>query len=450
MPVLLVWSLSALAADEPTFLDTTLDNGLRLSILADDRFPVVSTRVAVHVGSAHEGEGEAGFAHLFEHLFSGGETQRVDESAWWSLHRVAGGYTNATTSYELTTYLSDVPPEAHDEVLGFVEGWFEEMVFDPDTLENEKRIVAEELRLRTENDPFVRAFRAAQRAILAGHPYGHEIAGTHEDIEQATVELCRTFYDRFYTPDRVHVVIVGPVDAPALHAEVQERLGHLPRSTQPLPEVPRFEEWDFPAELVVEEDLPPARTVALVYPTPSPRHPDHWPLVVLKTMLSDGELDRFEEVMVEDQGKALEAGMEAYEFQAGGALLFYSVHLLYRSARRAKVLTRRAVDALDGGPWLDEARLATAKRRLRRRELEARWYPAVLAGRIVRAETQFGDAAVGLDYAAQIEAVSLTDVERVWRTWVVEGDPVEVELRPEKVPVTATLFGWLVPLFGGV
>ncbi|MEM6926888.1 MAG: pitrilysin family protein [Myxococcota bacterium] len=255
-------------AAPPGFVHETLDNGFRVSIHSDPSFPVVATRLAVDVGSAHEAEGEAGFAHLFEHLFSGGETQQVDERAWSKLHRIAGGYTNAYTGFDQTVYLSDIPADAHPEVLAFVEGWFDGMVFTPEALETEKRIVAEELRLRTENDPFDRAFGAAQRKLLVGHPYGHEIAGTHEDIEAATVELCRKFYETHYTADRLHLVIVGPVDAEALLTDVRARFGDLPTSTTPLPEVPRLDDWTFPEALSVSEDIPPARTLALLYPLP--------------------------------------------------------------------------------------------------------------------------------------------------------------------------------------
>lgn len=442
--------VGASLAPAQEFSSATLDNGFRVSIYADPSFPFVSTRLAVDVGSAHEGEGEAGFAHLFEHLFSGGETQQTDERAWSKLHRIAGGHTNAYTNFDQTVYVSDIPPGAHSEVLGFVEGWFDGMVFETEALETEKRIVAEELRLRTENDPFDRAFGAAQRALLVGHPYGHEVAGTHEDIEAATVELCRKFYERYYTADRLHLVIVGPVDAPSLLEDVRARFGDLPRSTTALPEVPVLEDWTFPESLSVSDDLPPARTLALLYPLPHRAHPDHWALDVLQVMLDDGEVAPFEHTLVEQMGKGLEAGNYPIVFQAGGVGVFYSVHLPYRSARRGHALMREAIAKMRDGEWLSETRLRAAQRRLRRRELAVRWSPSDLASRIIYAEANFGDAALGLDYATPIAAVTLADVERVWASWFVEATPVEVELRPDKIPLTARLFGWMVPLFGGV
>ncbi|MEO0601186.1 MAG: pitrilysin family protein [Myxococcota bacterium] len=438
------------AAAPPSFVHETLDNGFRVSILSDPSFTVVATRLAVDVGSAHEAEGETGFAHLFEHLFSGGETQQVDERAWSRLHRIAGGYTNAFTGFDQTVYVSDIPADAHPEVLAFIDGWFDGMVFTPEALETEKRIVAEELRLRTENDPFDRAFAAAQRELLAGHPYGHEIAGTHEDIEAATVELCRKFYDRHYTADRLHLVIVGPVDAQGLLADVRSRFGDLPKSTTPLPDVPWLHEWTFPEAFSVSEDLPPARTLALLYPLPHRAHPDHWALKVLQVMLNDGQVDPFEDVLVGQMGKGLEAGNYSLTFRAGGVAVFYSAHLLYRSAKRGHALMHEAMAQMSDADWRSEIRLEAAKRRMLRQQLAVRWSPSSLATRIISAEADFSDAAIGLDHATPLAEVTLADIERVWRTWYAEATPIEVEMRPNRIPLAARLFGWTVPLFGGV
>ncbi|MEM6928616.1 MAG: hypothetical protein AAF602_16890, partial [Myxococcota bacterium] len=200
----------------------------------------------------------------------------------------------------------------------------------------------------------------------------------------------------------------------------------------------------------VSEDIPPARTLALLYPLTHRGHPDHWALKVLQVMLNDGQVAPFEDVLLEQMGKGLEAGNYPLTFRAGGVGVFYSAHLLYRSAKRGHALMREAVARMSDGDWLSQDRLQAARRRLLRQELGVRWSPSALATRIIDAEADFSDPAIGLDHATPLSGVTLADVERVWQTWYAEATPVEVEMRPNRIPLAARLFGWVVPLFGGV
>src|SRR5262245_9099728 len=238
----LLWSTGrpadrAVEGAPPGYVATKLPNGLEVSILPDPAAPIVATQVWYHVGSANEDKGSRGLAHLFEHLMFGA-TKTHGKEDYERLHHRFGGDENAYTSPDETVYVSEIPPEGHAEVLALEADRMRGLVLSEENLANEQKIVTEELRLRTENDPMSRLFVEAQKQLLGDHPYAFSAVGEKKDVAAATVASCRSFYDRYYHPDLAHLVIVGPVDADATLREVERAFGPLaPGATRPA-EVP--------------------------------------------------------------------------------------------------------------------------------------------------------------------------------------------------------------------
>ena len=123
-----------------TYLRATLENGLEVSILADDSHPVVATQVWMAVGSSHETASEQGFAHLFEHMMFG-VTENYGKEDYNRHHIVHGGSENAYTSFDNTVYISEIPPAGHEQVLVFEADRMSNLVLSQENLDNEKKIV---------------------------------------------------------------------------------------------------------------------------------------------------------------------------------------------------------------------------------------------------------------------------------------------------------------------
>jgi zinc protease len=211
---------------EPGFLSVQLKNGLQVSILTAPDHPVVSTQTWVEIGGAHEADNERGFAHMFEHLMFG-DTSNYDAKDYARWHVTYGGYENAYTAFDNTVYISEIPVEGHNEVLNMEADRLVNLVLNAENLDNEKRIVTEELRLRGENNPFSRLLNIGLKAMFGAHPYGYTPAGTKEDIQNADLELCRKFYAGYYQPENIHLVIVGPVNRIQTLTRVQELYGDI-------------------------------------------------------------------------------------------------------------------------------------------------------------------------------------------------------------------------------
>jgi zinc protease len=198
----------ATAAPPPGFIDRVLANGLEVTIAADSTLPIVATRVWYHVGAANETKNTRGFAHLFEHLMFSG-TPAHPKGVWEAHHHRFGGVENAHTSWDETTYESDIPPAGFHEVLVMEADRMVNLKLDAEALENEKKIVTEELRATIENDPYDRMLTAALKALCGDHPYAVTPLGTKEEIAAATLDQARAFYTRYYRPKNAHLVIVG-------------------------------------------------------------------------------------------------------------------------------------------------------------------------------------------------------------------------------------------------
>jgi predicted Zn-dependent peptidase len=443
----LLLAVSAVSAGDtaPDYVSELLPNGLRVSILPDPSSPLVATQVWYHVGAVNEDERSRGLAHLFEHMMFGRTLQRGERDYWQHHHR-NGGSNNAYTSADETVYVSQVPPGAHLQVLEMEADRMRNLVIDDETLENEKKIVTEELRMRTENDPFVRVLVAAQQAVLGEHPYAFDPGGSKEDVAAATVESCREFYDSFYRPNNAHLVIVGPVDPEETLEEVRSRFGPIPSGGKTPGDVAPLVGWTYPREVVLEEDLPPVETAILAFPLPPADAGEHWTLQVMAQLLSWGEVVPYREEMVTRRRKAIEAGTQFLFFRRGGAAILYSATLPYRRKKTAFRLMNEARQELSGLDWLNEESLAGAKRTLRARELNAAYFAGTRGGAIGMSQWWFGDGSLALERSSRIEAVTLEQVADAYREYIGEADPVRLYIKPERVPALVRLFGWVYPL----
>ncbi len=445
---LLVAATAAAAASPPPGLVTRrLANGLLVTIRSDQALSLVGTRVWYHVGAANEDPGTRGFAHLFEHLMFGG-TATVPRDAYSRFHTAHGGYDNAYTSWDETVYVSTIAPAYLGRVLELEADRMVNLALSQTNLDNEKRIVVEELRVRQQNDPFSRVAVRALGAVLGGHPYGTTPAGTEQDIEAVGLDQARAFYARYYRPRNAHLVIVGPVDPAATMAVVEATFGRIPAGGQTPPDPPPLLGSPLPSDVVeLREDLPPVEVAVEAWPLPPPADSDeHWALVVLRQLLAGGAVDPVEEDLVHCRHKAVFATTRWFTMRRGGAMIVVAAHLPYRRRSTAFRLFDESVDRLASLDWLTDESLAAAKRTLVRRRMNDAFYPSELAERLGRAQWWLGDASLALAAPSRIDAVSREQVAAAFRRYVVEREPARLYIRPEHVPVWVTLFGWLYPV----
>jgi zinc protease len=429
-----------------TLAQTTLANGLEVTILPDPTMPVVATQVWYHVGAANEAKDSRGLAHLFEHLMFGATTtsERGDYSRFVTS---VGGEENAYTSPDETVYVSEVPPEAVEQVLRLEADRMRNLSLTEANLDNEKKIVTEELRLGTENDPTSRLLIQAQHALLGEHPYAFDPSGSKADIAAATVASCRAFYDAYYHPNNAHLVVVGPVDPERLMATIEETFGAIPRGGTTPANVPPLYGWPFPSGFELKEDIPPVEVAIVGAPLPPADAKDAMAIEVLLEVLAGGSVDPLHEIVVARRKKALAAGIETIALRRGGGIVFYSASLPYRRKSTAMHVLDDAIGELDRMDWLTDQTLAAGKRRLIEDDADAFLFAAERAEDIGESRWWLGDSRYAFDRPRRIDAVTKAEVADAWRRYVREAKWIRVYVKPEHVPAYIRMFGWLYPLF---
>ncbi len=184
---------------EIPFQRYVLPNGLVVILHEDHSLPQVVVNLWYHVGSKDERDKRTGFAHLFEHLmFMGSKNVPYDLDKGAGLFdlimEAQGGDNNASTEYDRTNYFESGPPRLLETFL-----WLEADrlatladTIDQTKLDRQRKIVQEERRQSYENRPYGKAQLVIPEEMFpVGHPYHHDVIGSHEDLVAATVEDVR-------------------------------------------------------------------------------------------------------------------------------------------------------------------------------------------------------------------------------------------------------------------
>src|SRR6478672_12552470 len=236
--------LTAVAAQAPVNLQelipldaavrtARLGNGLQYFI-RENAHPArrVSMRLAVKAGSMMEADDQRGLAHLIEHMAFNGSTHfKPGEifSYFESVGARLGPHVNASTSFDETVYLLDLPtdrPEIIDKAMLALADYAGGLTLTPEEIDKERPVVIEEWRLGLGAGSRV---RDKQLPILFYKSrYADRLPiGKPEAIRTAPPERLRAFYDIWYRPERMALIVVGDVKASEIEASIRSRFGPL-------------------------------------------------------------------------------------------------------------------------------------------------------------------------------------------------------------------------------
>ena len=250
-------------------------------------------------------------------------------------------------------------------------------------------------------------------------------------MQAATLESCLAWYDRYYRADNAFIVVVGPVDGAVTLHRIRELYGQLPGGSEAPPPVPSLVGWPTPAEVEVREDLPPVEDIITAYPLPGVRSEDSWALQVMIRILARSRVQPFEDVYTAAHPAALDASIYTIGGAAGSYLCFNTTHLRGLPKRTMQRWQDAAREKLGDLHWLTAERLAAAQRKMTRDDLDRSFYAARIARSLGHARLTRSDERMAFERVARIEAVTLEDVARVYRTYVEQGTPVRVRIIPE-------------------
>jgi zinc protease len=411
---------------------TVLRNGLTLLVRRDRSAPAVAIVTYVKAGYFDESDDVVGIAHVLEHMFfKGTPTRGVGEIARET--KASGGYLNAHTIYDHTSYYTVVPASRFDDALAIQADAYANSLIDAAELAKEIEVIIQEVR-RKEDAPGAMASEALYALLYDRHRIRRWRMGRPDLLRTFTRDGVRGFYRNFYRPGNTIVSVVGDVDPEMVRRAVEARYGALvdaPVRRTPGPGEgsaapgPRYREWG--------GDLAQTQIV-LGWRTVPPLHADSPLLDLAALVLGAGRGSRLYRAVRERQ---LATNVTAYDYSPTELGLFV-VHAECppeSAGDAARAVWAQIADVRDGG---------IAERELQRaqRLLESRWVRRTesmegQASYLAEWEA-LGDWMLGEHYLEGVLAATPRAVADAVRRYLDLANVSAVVYRPATVPAVAT------------
>lgn len=434
--VLLLGPLSPARANP---FERTLANGLKVIVKEDRRAPTVVHMVWYRAGSVDEVDGSSGVAHLLEHMMFKG-TPSVGAGEFSRRVAAAGGRDNAFTSRDFTAYFQQVPKESLEEMMFLEADRMRHLTLDPKEFEQELKVVQEERRLRTEDEPTAQLVEQLNATAFLANGYRRPVIGWMNDLENMTVADARAWYERWYVPNNATVVVVGDVDHRQVFTLAEKYYGALEQRALPARKPREEPEQMGPRRITVRApaDLP---HLFMAYRAPRLLDPakdrEPYALEMLAAVLDGHSAARFPRRLVKEQAVAVSAGT-GYDNTGRGPALF----MLAGSPREGKT-----VADLEAAFSAEIARVVESG--VTAEEL-ARARTQLIAGQIYKLDSMFAQAmemgtleTIGLSHRdittmiERLKSVTAEEVKAVAAKVFVDDALTVAVLDPQPLPTDA-------------
>ena len=316
---------AALAQDpDIPFDEFYLDNGLRVIVHEDRKAPIVAVTIWYHVGSKNEVPGKTGFAHLFEHLMFNGSEHHNDDY-FRPLQEVGATSLNGTTDFDRTNYFETVPTSALDLALFLESDRMGHLLgaIDQGKLDEQRGVVQNEKR-QGDNEPYGKVFETIFTNLFPpGHPYSWETIGSMADLNAASLDDVKMWFETYYGPNNATLVLAGDIDVATAREKVQRYFGDIP----PGPPLTRKQRWIpnvVPASRIVMQDRVPEARIYKIWFAPEWVSDEATYLQLADYVLTSGKTSRLYQRLVYEDQIATDAGAFQIVNEIAGAYVVYA------------------------------------------------------------------------------------------------------------------------------
>ncbi|RFC36535.1 MAG: zinc protease [Candidatus Nitrotoga sp. LAW] len=318
-PAVLLFAVKAQAG----VFEKTLGNGLKVIVKEDHRAPVIVQQIWYRAGSMDENIGVTGIAHVLEHMMFKG-TKSVPVGQFSKRISAAGGRENAFTSNDYTAYFQQLHKSKLPLAMQLESDRMRNLHLTETEFSKEIKVVMEERRMRTDDEPRALMNEKLMAAAFQEHPYRTPVIGWMNDLQTLSVNDAKTWYKNWYVPNNATLVVAGDVKASEVFALAQRFYGGIPARN--LPARKHFKE---PSQLGVKRIVvkAPAQLPQLVmaYHAPSLRDPEKdwqpYALQILAGILDGNASARLNKILVREKQLASDVGVE-YDATSRGPSLF--------------------------------------------------------------------------------------------------------------------------------
>ena len=285
----------------PEHFTKTLDNGMQIVVIPmDNDSGVITTDIYYKVGSRNEVMGKSGMAHMLEHL-SFKSTDKLKEGEFDTIVKSRGGVNNAATGFDKTHYYIKTASKNLGLSLDLFSELMHNLKLTDEEFQKERDVVAEERRLRTDNNPMGYLYFRVFNTHFTYHPYHWLPIGFMEDILSWKIEDIRDFYTRYYQPNNAILVVAGDIKPEEVFTESEKYFGNI-KNKREIPKVIAVEpKVDGAKRAVLHKESNQVDTLAITYAIPNYEHDDQVALSAISHILSNGKSSRFEKTLVNDK-----------------------------------------------------------------------------------------------------------------------------------------------------
>lgn len=281
----------------------TLDNGLEVVLHEDHSDPIVAVATVMHVGSNREKPGKTGFAHFFEHM-SFNDSENTPQGANRKLIPEWGGERNGGTWTDGTIYYEVVPKDAFDKILWIDSDRLGFMIntVTKEALEAEKQVVKNEKRERVDNAPYGYTDEIIRTNLYPKeHPYNWTVIGSLPDLQSATLDDVKEFYDMYYGANNATLVIAGDINIAETKQKVQRWFGEIRKGPDVKAMKPMPVTLAASKSLFFEDNFAKLPELRMVFPTVENYNKDQYALEILGDLLSGSRKSPLYKVIVEEK-----------------------------------------------------------------------------------------------------------------------------------------------------
>ncbi len=411
----------------------TLDNGLRILVKEDHRAPVVVSQIWYKVGSSYEHGGITGVSHVLEHMMFKGTGQHAPGD-FSRIIAENGGRENAFTGKDYTAYYQRLEKSRLPISFELEADRMYQLRLLDEEFAKEIKVVMEERRLRTEDNPQSQTYENFVATAFQTSPYHNPIIGWMNDLDNMELQDLADWYKAWYVPNNATLVVSGDVDPKEVYALAKKYYGKVPKGNiatlKPQREVKqrgtRRINVRLPAKLAV---------IYMGYLVPSLKTvsdpADAYALEVLAGILDGGNSARLPKNLVRGSQVAASAGAGYDLYSRLDTLFLFSgtpsqKHNIKDLEESLLQQIRMTQDTLVAQQELDRVKAQVVAEKVY--ELDSVFYQAMQIGQL---ETIGIDSGVLDEYVDRIKAVTPEKIREVAQKYLIDDSLTVATLDPQ-------------------
>lgn len=410
----------------------TLDNGLEVILHVDKSDPIVAVATMMHVGSNREKPGRTGFAHFFEHM-SFNDSENVPVGANRKIIPEWGGSRNGGTWSDGTVYYEVVPKDAFEKILWIDSDRLGFMIntVTKEALEREKQVVKNEKRQRVDNNPYGYTDEIIRKNLYPeDHPYSWTVIGSLPDLQAATLDDVKEFYEHYYGAANATLVIAGDIDVEETKDLVKQWFGEIRKGPEVEPLQPMHVTLEADKSLYFKDNFAKLPELRMVYPTVEEYNDDAIPLQILGELLSGSRKSPLYQVLVEEQKLAPNVGTYQSSNELAGEFIFRVRANADTNLNEVKSAIDEGLERFENNSFSDEelVRIKT--------EAETSLYYGVetvlnKAFQLAQDNEFKGDPGFVTTRAQLLQDVTREDIMRVYNTYIKNKPAIKLSTIPK-------------------